>query len=68
MKMLLILLQSPSNDVIIAALTSLRKIVQSDSMKPSWSNFLELILLKFIDCYKTSKEVCVAVIILMEIS
>lgn len=57
MKMLLILLSAPSNDVIILALHTLQRIIRSDNMKPSWINFLELILLKFIDCYKNGKEV-----------
>lgn len=58
MKMLHTLLQSQNNDVIIAALRALAKVMRSPQMKPSWTNFLELILLKIIDCYKTSKEVC----------
>lgn len=57
MKMLLILLSASSNDVVILALHTLQRIIRSDNMKPSWSNFLELILLKFIDCYKNHKEV-----------
>lgn len=58
MKTLLTLLQSSNNEIIIAALQVLGKIMRSESMKPSWRNFLELILLKIIDCYKTGKDVC----------
>lgn len=58
MKMLLHLMESPVTSVMIAALKSLSRILISEYMKQSWSNFRELILLKIIDCYKASKEVC----------
>ncbi|XP_061500394.1 CLIP-associating protein isoform X6 [Anopheles gambiae] len=57
MKMLLHLMESQNNDVLIASLHTLGRIVRSTEMKACWSNFLELILLKIIDCYKISKEV-----------
>ncbi|XP_058120591.1 CLIP-associating protein [Anopheles ziemanni] len=57
MKMLLHLMESQNNDVLIASLHTLGRIVRSAEMKTCWSNFLELILLKIIDCYKISKEV-----------
>lgn len=56
MKMLLNLMESNINGVIIASLMTLSKILKSEHMRQSWSNFRELILLKIIDCYKT-KEV-----------
>ncbi|XP_055379522.1 CLIP-associating protein isoform X11 [Condylostylus longicornis] len=55
-KMLLSLLESPNSDIMIAALRVLAKILRSEKMKPYWNNFLELILLKIIDCYKQNKE------------
>ncbi|XP_035790553.1 CLIP-associating protein-like isoform X5 [Anopheles albimanus] len=57
MKMLLHLMESQNNDVLIASLHTLGRIVRSADMKACWSKFLELILLKIIDCYKISKEV-----------
>ncbi|XP_055592282.1 CLIP-associating protein isoform X6 [Uranotaenia lowii] len=57
MKMLLNLMESQNNAVLIAALHTLGRIVRSSQMKTCWGNFLELILLKIIDCYKISKEV-----------
>lgn len=57
MKALLILVNSPQNEVVIAVLKILTKIMRSDAMKTTWLNFLELLLLKIIDCYKMSKEV-----------
>ncbi|XP_049543120.1 CLIP-associating protein isoform X3 [Anopheles darlingi] len=57
MKMLLHLMESQNNDVLIASLHTLGRIVRSTDMKACWSKFLELILLKIIDCYKISKEV-----------
>uniref|UniRef100_A0AAG5D9Q0 TOG domain-containing protein n=1 Tax=Anopheles atroparvus TaxID=41427 RepID=A0AAG5D9Q0_ANOAO len=57
MKMLLHLMESQNNDVLTASLHTLGRIVRSAEMKTCWSNFLELILLKIIDCYKISKEV-----------
>uniref|UniRef100_A0A2M3ZFX3 Putative microtubule associated-protein orbit n=1 Tax=Anopheles braziliensis TaxID=58242 RepID=A0A2M3ZFX3_9DIPT len=57
MKMLLHLMESQNNDVLIASLQTLGRIVRSADMKACWSKFLELILLKIIDCYKISKEV-----------
>ncbi|XP_055919467.1 CLIP-associating protein isoform X9 [Eupeodes corollae] len=56
MKMLLSLLESPTPEVMTSALQVLGKIVRSAEMKPFWSNFLELILLKIINCYQNSKE------------
>ncbi|XP_037906156.1 CLIP-associating protein isoform X9 [Hermetia illucens] len=56
MKMLLSLLESPVPEVLISSLHVLGRILRSEKMKPYWSNFLELILLKIIDCYKNSKE------------
>lgn len=56
MKMLLSLLESPTPEVMTSALQVLGKIVRSAEMKPYWSNFLELILLKIINCYQNSKE------------
>uniref|UniRef100_W4VRQ5 Putative microtubule associated-protein orbit n=1 Tax=Corethrella appendiculata TaxID=1370023 RepID=W4VRQ5_9DIPT len=57
MKMLLSLMESPTTSVVIVTLHTLGKVVRSGEMKTCWSNFLELILLKIIDCYKISKEV-----------
>ncbi|XP_019538654.1 CLIP-associating protein isoform X2 [Aedes albopictus] len=57
MKMLLNLMESQNFTVLIVALHTLGRIVRSAEMKSCWSNFLELILLKIIDCYKISKEV-----------
>lgn len=57
MKMILTLLQSPNNEVVITVLKVLSRIMRSDQLKSSWSNLLELILLKIIDSYKISKEV-----------
>lgn len=57
MKMLLNLMESQNNTVLVAALHTLGRIVRSAEMKSCWCNFLELILLKIIDCYKISKEV-----------
>ncbi|XP_055538190.1 CLIP-associating protein isoform X3 [Wyeomyia smithii] len=57
MKMLLNLMESQNNTVLIASLQTLGRIVRSSEMKACWGNFLELILLKIIDCYKISKEV-----------
>ncbi|XP_062552163.1 CLIP-associating protein isoform X8 [Armigeres subalbatus] len=57
MKMLLNLMESQNFTVLIVALHTLGRIVRSAEMKTCWSNFLELILLKIIDCYKISKEV-----------
>uniref|UniRef100_A0A182RFM7 TOG domain-containing protein n=1 Tax=Anopheles funestus TaxID=62324 RepID=A0A182RFM7_ANOFN len=57
MKMLLHLMESQNNEVLIASLHTLGRIVRSTDMKACWSNFLELILLKIIDCYKISQEV-----------
>lgn len=57
MKVLLALLDSQQTEIIMAVIHTLSKILRSDRMKSSWSNFLELILLKIIDCYKTHKDV-----------
>lgn len=57
MKALLILVNSTQNEVVIGVLKVLTKIMRSEPMKLTWLNFLELLLLKIIDCYKMSKEV-----------
>lgn len=59
MKVLLALLDSQQPDIILAVIHTLSKILRSDPMKSSWCNFLELILLKIIDCYKAHKDVSV---------
>lgn len=56
--MILSLIESNNSVIVIAALQTLSKIIRSTEMQASWSNFLELIVLKYIDNYKTSKEVC----------
>lgn len=56
--MILGLIESKNSVIVIAALQTLSKILRSSEMQGSWSNFLELIVLKYIDNYKTSKEVC----------
>ncbi|XP_054732110.1 CLIP-associating protein-like [Anastrepha obliqua] len=56
MKMLLGLLDSQTADVMIAVISVLGKIVRSTKMKETWINFLELILLRIINCYQHSKE------------
>lgn len=58
LKMILGLIESKNSVIVIAALQTLSKILRSSEMQGSWSNFLELIVLKYIDNYKTSKEVC----------
>lgn len=55
--MILGLIESKNSLIVIAALQTLSKILRSTEMQGSWTNFLELILLKYIDNYKTSKEV-----------
>lgn len=55
--MILSLIESKNSLIVIAALQTLSKILRSTEMQASWSNFLELIVLKYIDNYKTSKEV-----------
>ncbi|XP_063699950.1 CLIP-associating protein isoform X2 [Culicoides brevitarsis] len=57
LKMILSLIESNNSLIVIAALQTLSKILRSTEMQQSWSNFLELIVLKYIDNYKTSKEV-----------
>lgn len=57
MKPLLILVDSPQYEVVIAVIKVLTRIMRSEAMKETWLNFLELLLLKIIDCYKKSKEV-----------
>lgn len=57
MKLLLALLDSQQTDIVLAVIHTLSKILRSERMKTSWCNFLELILLKIIDCYKTHKDV-----------
>lgn len=56
MKMLLGLLDSQTADIMIAVISVLGKIVRSTKMKETWINFLELILLRIINCYQHSKE------------
>lgn len=56
MRMLLNMLEAEHTDVLIAGLQVLRKIVRSEKMRHNWLNFLELILLKIINCYQHSKE------------
>lgn len=57
MKLLLALLDSQHPDIVLAVVHTLSKIIRSERMKSSWCNFLELILLKIIDCYKIHKDV-----------
>lgn len=57
MKILLTFLQSANVEVIVAALKVLQRVMQSAEMKEYWVKFLELILIKVIDCYKNGKEV-----------
>lgn len=57
MKNLLLLMQSTNTEVIISALDVIQKVIQSPEMKDNWTKFLELIVLKIIDCYKSNKEV-----------
>lgn len=57
MIMLLKMIESQNQVVMIAALQTLSKIIRSPTMRPCWTNFLELILLKIIDSYKAGKEV-----------
>lgn len=59
MKLLLALLDSQQTDIVLAVIHTLSKILRSERMKSSWCNFLELILLKIIDCYKTHKDVSI---------
>ncbi|KAG4077272.1 hypothetical protein HA402_009901 [Bradysia odoriphaga] len=56
MKALLILVDSPQHKIVIAVIKVLAKIMRSEPMKLTWLNFLEMLLLKIIDCYKMSKE------------
>uniref|UniRef100_A0A6B2EFM1 Putative microtubule associated-protein orbit n=1 Tax=Phlebotomus kandelakii TaxID=1109342 RepID=A0A6B2EFM1_9DIPT len=57
MKMLLNLLQSSNVIILKSAIRALCKVVKSEEMKPCWIQFLELILLKIIDSYRTCREV-----------
>lgn len=57
MKVLLALLDSQQMEIIMSVIHTLSKILRSERMKNSWSHFLELILLKIIDCYKVHKDV-----------
>lgn len=54
---LLKMIESQNYVIMIAALQTLAKIIRSPPMRPCWTNFLELILLKIIDSYKSGKEV-----------
>ncbi|KAH8319505.1 hypothetical protein KR067_012124 [Drosophila pandora] len=56
MRMLLNILEAESTDVVIAGLNVLGKIMRSAKMRHNWLHFLELILLKIIQCYQHSKE------------
>ncbi|EDV96899.1 CLIP-associating protein [Drosophila grimshawi] len=56
MRMLLHMLEAEHTDVLISGLHVLSKIVRSDKMRHNWLNFLELILLKIMNCYQHSKE------------
>lgn len=56
-------LDSSNNIIMIAALDTLGKIIRSSEMRTCWINFLELILLKIIDCYRVSKEVILIILI-----
>ncbi|XP_013115418.1 CLIP-associating protein [Stomoxys calcitrans] len=56
MKMLLNMLDASTNEVVVEALHVLSKILRRVQMKPNWINFVELILLKIINCYPKSKE------------
>lgn len=55
MKMILSLLDSTQIDVVNAALHLISRIIRSEKMEQSWTGFLELIVLKIIDCYKLKK-------------
>lgn len=54
---LLKLIESQNSIIMVAALQTLAKIIRSPPMRACWTNFLELILLKIIDSYKSGKEV-----------
>ncbi|XP_020815964.1 CLIP-associating protein [Drosophila serrata] len=56
MRMLLNILEAESTDVVISGLHVLSKIMRSTKMRHNWMHFLELILLKIIQCYQHSKE------------
>lgn len=51
------MIESQNTIVMISALHTLAKIIRSPDMKKNWTAFLELILLKIIDSYKSGKEV-----------
>ncbi|XP_055708280.1 CLIP-associating protein isoform X2 [Phlebotomus papatasi] len=57
MKMLLNILQSTDVIILKSAIRALCKVVRSEAMKPCWIHFLELIILKIIDSYRTHREV-----------
>lgn len=57
MKTVMLLVQSTNVEIIVAALNVIQRMIQSQEMKENWTKFLELIVLKIIDCYKVSKEV-----------
>lgn len=57
MKVLLALLDSQHTEIITAVIHALSKILRSERMRSSWTNFLELILLKILDCYKVHRDV-----------
>lgn len=57
---LLKMIESQNTIVMISALHTLAKIIRSPDMKKNWTAFLELILLKIIDSYKSGKEVRLA--------
>lgn len=54
------MIESQNTIVMISALHTLAKIIRSPDMKKNWTAFLELILLKIIDSYKSGKEVRLA--------
>lgn len=54
---LLKLIESQNSVIMVAALQTLSKIIRSPPMRACWTSFLELILLKIIDSYKSGKEV-----------
>lgn len=55
--MILSLVASKDSVIVIASFQTLTKIIKSESMRDCWTNFLELIVIKFIETYNMSKEV-----------
>lgn len=60
--MILGLIMSKDSIIVIASLQTLTKIIRSEDMRDCWTNFLELIVIKFIETYKVSKEVRIRVL------